>query len=167
MSPVFQLVAARSGHREPFRNVGMAQRNVGIIRDQVLFGNIGNVVGPVILGKEMVIGLVLARTHFFRDRFIPFFGICKLRIDIEDDAPEREQTVTDDLADLKPGFMPGDRIVEVARIDSVSEQKGLCFRRAPVCGICFSTMRIFRVYWSFSAPVIDIAPSFPFGPHHG
>ena len=98
----------------------MAERNVGIVRDQVLFGNVSDVVSSVIFGKEMVVGLVLARANFFRDRFIPFFGIRKLGIDIEDNAPEGEQTVTDDLTDLKPGFMPGNRIVEVARIDSVS-----------------------------------------------
>ena len=54
----------------------------------------------LILGEQVVIGLVLGRTHFLRDGFIPFVCIGENRIDIEDNAAKIEQSVTQNLADL-------------------------------------------------------------------
>src|SRR5690606_18133664 len=46
---------------------------------------------------------VLARAHFLGNRKPPLLGIAEGGIDIEDDAPEREIPVADDLSDLEFG----------------------------------------------------------------
>jgi len=69
-------------------------------------------VGAIILGEEMIIGLVFFRTDLFGDRFVPFIGIGKNRVDIEDDAPEVEQPVLDDLTNLILRFPRGDGVVQ-------------------------------------------------------
>lgn len=132
----------------------MAQRNIGIVGDQVLFGHIGDVMGPVVFREEVVEGLVLARAHFLRDRVIPFIGVRKLRIDVENHAPERKQLMAHHLSDLEPGFMAGNGVVEVVGIDRIRQQKRFCLRRAPPftedrfqpCGSAASTGH-FHLLW--------------------
>jgi hypothetical protein len=49
----------------------------------------------------MIEGLVLARPDFGGNGFIPFLGVGELRVDIVDDAPERKQPMSDDLANCE------------------------------------------------------------------
>src|ERR1700680_2126823 len=48
----------------------------------------------------MIERLILVRTDFRGDRFVPFVGIVEHRIDVEHHAAERIEPVPDDLADL-------------------------------------------------------------------
>src|SRR5829696_2153072 len=52
----------------------------------------------------MVEGLVLPRPDLGRDRLPPFLGIVELRVDVEDDAPEREHPVLHHLAEGELGL---------------------------------------------------------------
>lgn len=53
-------------------NVGMGNQHVGLVRLQVLFRDISDIVGALILGEQVIIGLVLGWANLFWDRFIPF-----------------------------------------------------------------------------------------------
>ena len=52
---------------EQLANIGMAQRFARCVGQQVLFRDIGDIFRLVILGEQMVIGLILARPDFRRD----------------------------------------------------------------------------------------------------
>ena len=92
----------------------MPDRLAGIVRNQVLLGDIGDVFGLSVLRQQMVEGLILVRANLFGDRQPPFLGVVELRIDVKDHATEREHPVPDDLTDLKFG---GSRFDHSCRID--------------------------------------------------
>lgn len=71
------------------QNVRMFQRFTRGIGNQVLLGNIGNIICRLGFGIKMVEGLILFRTNVFGDRFVPFLSVGKFRIDIKDHPPER------------------------------------------------------------------------------
>src|SRR5262249_31755685 len=77
---------------EKLRNLRMPQRLATHIEQQILFRNIGDIFGLLILGQQMIIRLVFGRANFLWDRKPPLLGIGKLRIHIEDNAPKREKT---------------------------------------------------------------------------
>src|ERR1700676_4294923 len=81
----------------------MPDRLAGIVRQQVLFGNIGDVFRFRILGEQMIERLILVRTDILGARQPPFLGIVEFLIAIEDHAPERKDPVGDNLSDLKFG----------------------------------------------------------------
>ena len=99
---------------QDMRNVGVAERRVALVRHQVSFRDIGDIVRLLVLCEEVVIGLVLGRAKMFRDRLIPFIGIGEDRVDIEDDAAKLEQPVLDDLADLEFRAAPVDGEMRIA-----------------------------------------------------
>lgn len=84
-------------------NVRMRDRRIAVIRHQIPFRDIGDIVGFVVLGEEVIIGLVLAGTDVLRDRFIPLVRIGKFWVDVEDHAAKVEKAVLNNLADLELG----------------------------------------------------------------
>jgi hypothetical protein len=92
-------VSAISGLVEKFAQLRVANWVAGLIFEQVLLGDIGNILGFRIFGEEMVEGLVLARPGLDRDRLVPFIGIAELGINVENDAAKREKPVANNLAD--------------------------------------------------------------------
>ncbi len=65
----------------------------GLIGKQVLFGDIGHVVACLVLGEQMVVWLILARTRVLGDRKPPFLGIRELWIHVENHPPKRVDPV--------------------------------------------------------------------------
>ena len=82
----------------------MIYRLAAFVRQQILLRDIGDVVRFLVLGEQMVIRLILGRPHIFRNREPPFLGIVEHRVDIENDAAKREQTMAHDLTNAEPGF---------------------------------------------------------------
>ena len=78
-----------------------ATRGVG---QQVLLGDIGDVVRLRVLGEQMIEGLILPRPDLGRDGLPPFLRVVEDRIDVEDDAAERIKAVFYHLSDLEFGF---------------------------------------------------------------
>ena len=85
------------------RDRRMVDRLVGLVGDEVLLADVGDVALLRILGEQVVEGLVLGRAHRFGDRLVPFLAIGELGIDVEDDAAEVEQPVAHDFADAVAG----------------------------------------------------------------
>src|SRR5581483_7935572 len=71
------------------------------IRQQVLLGDISDVLALGILREQMIERLVLARPNFLGDRQPPLLSVVEFGIDVENHAPERIDPVLDDLPDLK------------------------------------------------------------------
>src|SRR5690606_28458439 len=81
-----------------FPQLGMTDRFAGTVVEKVLLRHIGDVFRLVVLGQQVIEWLVLRRPDFGRDRLVPFVGVGEFGIDVEDDAPEREQPMADHLA---------------------------------------------------------------------
>ena len=84
------LIARAVKIAEDFIYLWMTHRQFRCVAQQVLFGDIGNIFGLLILCQEMIEGLVFARAHLSRYRFPPFIGIGKGRVDIKYDAAKLE-----------------------------------------------------------------------------
>ena len=82
---------------EEIPNIRVIDRLARIIRDQVLLGHIGHVIALIVFGQKVIEGLFLHRTAVFRDRVIPFLGICELWVYVEHHTPKRVFAVSDDL----------------------------------------------------------------------
>ena len=108
---IARTIAARFVLDEDLGDLRMPDRLAGIVRQQVLLGDIGDVFGFRVLREQMVERLVLVRTHVLGDRQPPFLGVVEFRIDIEDHAPERENPVANDLADLELGSSRFDHVL--------------------------------------------------------
>ena len=54
----------------------------------------------VIFGEEMIIWLVLVRSHLFRDGLIPFVSVGEDRVHVKNDTVKVKQPVSNNLADL-------------------------------------------------------------------
>src|SRR5215467_2145672 len=82
----------------------MPERLTGIVRQQILFGHIGNIFGFGVLGEQMVKGLILVWAHLRRNRLIPLLRVAEERIDIEHHAAKRIDAMPHDLADCVFGI---------------------------------------------------------------
>ena len=102
-----QGVAIRRAIKE-LADVRMADRRVALIRHEIALGNIGHIVGLIVLREEMIVRLVLSRTQILRNGFIPLFCIGEDRIRVEDNAAKFEKPVFDDLTDLEFRLAPID-----------------------------------------------------------
>ena len=71
-------------------NFRMRYRVRIFLGDQILFGHVGDIGTLGIFRQQVVIRLLFARPVLDRDRLPPFFGICELRVDVENDAAERD-----------------------------------------------------------------------------
>src|SRR5690625_6099203 len=74
---------------EIIADIGMIDRHAALIRDQILLRDIGHVIGRLVLGEEMIEGLILARAHLLGDGMPPLLGIREFGVDIVDDTPGR------------------------------------------------------------------------------
>ena len=61
----------------------------------------------VVLGQQMVEGLVLVRPDVLRNRQPVLLGVGEVGVDVEDHAAEREEAVPDNLADREFGVCEG------------------------------------------------------------
>jgi hypothetical protein len=100
---IARAIAARFVLDENLGDLRVPDRFAGIVRQEILLGDVGDVFGFRILGEQMIERLILVGPVLLGDRQPPFLGIVEDRIDIEDHAPERKDPVTDDLSDLKFG----------------------------------------------------------------
>ena len=85
---IARAIAARLVLHEDLGDLRMPDRLAGIVRQQVLFGDIGDVFGLRIFREQVIERLVLVRPNLLGDRQPPFLGIVEFRIDIENHAPE-------------------------------------------------------------------------------
>lgn len=76
----------------------MVHRLARAILYQILLADIGHVICLIIFGEQVVKRLVFDRTAIFWNGVIPFLGIRKLRIDVENDPSERMLAMPYDLA---------------------------------------------------------------------
>ena len=81
----------------------MAQGLAAVVQQKVLFRHVGDVFRLVILGKQVIVRLILARTNVFRNCLPPFLGVREFRVDVEHEAPKRIEAVLYDIADLESG----------------------------------------------------------------
>ena len=82
----------------------MRDRIAGLVHQKILLGNVGGIMGLLVLSEEMVVGLILLRANFLRNRLPPFIGMIKGRIDIENHTTEGKESVANNLSDSKFGL---------------------------------------------------------------
>jgi hypothetical protein len=95
-----QGIAAIGEIAKEIGQIGVADRLAGLIRHQVLLGDIGHVETLVILGQKMVEGLIARRAGLFWDRVVSCFGVGEHRIDIKHHATEWMLAMTQHLPDV-------------------------------------------------------------------
>ena len=86
---------------EELGELRVAQRLARLVGQQVLLGDVGDVLGVGVLREQVIVGLVLVRADILRDRQPPLLGVVELRIDVEDHAAERVEPVAHHLSDRK------------------------------------------------------------------
>ena len=93
------MVATLVVEIEDFGDLRMAHRLAGLVRQQVLLGDIGDIFGFGVFREQMIERLILVRPNLGRNRLVPFLGIVEQRIDVENDPAKRIDAVPHDLAD--------------------------------------------------------------------
>ena len=96
-----QAVAPTCKILEQLVNAGMLDRAAIKVHQQVLLTDIGDVAFFLILGEEVIIGLVAPRAYLFGDLFEPFIAVGEDRIDIENHPAEIMRAVAHDIANGK------------------------------------------------------------------
>jgi invasion protein IalB len=97
--PIAALVVAR----ESFGDLRMPHRLARRVGQQVLLRDVRDVLGFRVLRIEVVERLILARPRLRRDRQPPLLGVVELRVDVEDHAAERKETMLHNFAELELG----------------------------------------------------------------
>ena len=75
----------------------MIDRLARVIRDEVLFADIGDVIALIVFGEQVVEGLLPPRTAVLGDGVIPLLGVGEFGVHVEDHPPEGMFLVTDHL----------------------------------------------------------------------
>ena len=88
---------------EELGDLGVAQRLVAIIKEQVLLRDVGDIFRLVVFSKQMIVGLILVRTNFFGYGLPPFLGVGELRVDVENETAKRVEPVPYHISDLETG----------------------------------------------------------------
>jgi len=83
---------------EVFPELRVAHRLAGFIDQQVLFRHVGDVLGLIIFGQQVIEWLVLVGPHVFRDCVPPFLRVVENRIHVENYAAEWKQSMADNLS---------------------------------------------------------------------
>lgn len=96
-----QMVAPVAKAFEHLFDGRMINRTRVCITQKVLLADVCHIAAFVIFGEQVVIGLVAHGADVFRDRLIPFFAVCKDRINIDHDTAKAERAVTHDFANGK------------------------------------------------------------------
>jgi hypothetical protein len=82
---VAQRIAQAVEILEDLLKLGMVHRAGFAVFQQVLLADIGDI-GPIlILGEEVVIGLLAPGAQILGDRFVPFLAVGEDGVDVEDD----------------------------------------------------------------------------------
>ncbi len=79
----------------------MRDGNPTLIGFQILLRNVRDVVRFLVLREQVIVWLIFMGPNFLGYCFIPLIGIGKDRIDVENHASKREQTMTYNLSDLE------------------------------------------------------------------
>lgn len=79
----------------------MVHRSRLTINDQILLANISHIARFFVLSEQVIEGLIAVRSNFFGDRFVPFFAVCKDRVDIKDHTAKVEQAVAHNITNAK------------------------------------------------------------------
>ena len=88
---------------EEMRHLRVRHRLAGLVGQQVLLRDIGDVGGLRVLGQQVIEWLVAARTDLLGDRRQPLLGVGEHRIDVEDHAAEWINSVLHHLPDGELG----------------------------------------------------------------
>src|SRR5512134_2505623 len=104
LRPVARDIAPFLDAGEYLVDLGVSDRLAADVRQEILLGDISNITRLLILGEEVIVRLILDRPDILRDRQPPLLGIGEFGIDIENDAAERVNPVTNDLPDLILGL---------------------------------------------------------------
>jgi len=99
-----RLIDAVAQLAEELRYPGMADRAPLLVRQEILLGDVGDVVARLVLREQVIEGWVLPRTDVLGDRELPLLRVVEGGIHVEDHASERIEAVTHDLAELKACF---------------------------------------------------------------
>lgn len=75
---------------ENFFDLRMTYRLGTGVGQEILFGDIGDIFRLLVLGKQMIKGLILARAHLSRYRQPPLFCVVEGRVNIENHATKWE-----------------------------------------------------------------------------
>ena len=95
------LVNAVFEVREKLLNLRVTHGRGVVIYNQVLLGDIGDVFFFIVLGKEVVKGLLLMRANLGRDRQPPFFGVAEDGVNVVNHPAKGEDAVLDNLSNHK------------------------------------------------------------------
>src|SRR5258705_7537448 len=98
-----QAIAAVFQALEQIADRRMVDWLFGLVADQILLADIGDVRALRILGEQVIEWLVLARAQALGNRFVPSLAVGEDRIDIEDHAAEIEHPVAHDIANGEAG----------------------------------------------------------------
>lgn len=79
----------------------MIYRPAFSVRNQICLAHIGDIARVVVLGEQVVERLITFGPQIFRDRFVPFFAICKDGVDIEDHSTKIVKAVPYNLTNTK------------------------------------------------------------------
>ena len=80
-------------------HLGMAHGIAALVDQQILFGDVGDVLRFSVFSQQVIEGLVLAGTDFGGDRVPPLLGVAEGWVDIKNDATEWKNPVADYLTD--------------------------------------------------------------------
>jgi len=72
-------------------------RTLFLVSDQILLADIGDIARLPVLCEQVIEGLILRGADVFRDGIVPFFAVCKDRVDIENHPAKREDAMADDV----------------------------------------------------------------------
>ena len=94
----FQFIIGVLELAEFLLHLGMAHRDARVVIEQILLGYVGDVGFLLILGQQVIIGLVLAWAHLGGNCLPPLLGVVEFGIHIEYYPAEGEKAVVDDLS---------------------------------------------------------------------
>jgi len=83
------------------RDCGVIDRSTLTVAHQIALAHVSDIARFLVLSEKVIKRLIARWTHVLRDCFVPFFAVCKDRIDIEDYSAKVEQAVAYDLANAK------------------------------------------------------------------
>jgi hypothetical protein len=95
------MISTRIGAIENQGELRVTARLTRLIQNEILLRHIGHIGGLIILGQEVIVGLVLGWPNLFGNREPPFVRIIERGINIKDDSAKWMNPVTYDFPDSK------------------------------------------------------------------
>jgi len=95
------MISTRIGAIENQGELRVTARLTGLIQHEILLRHIGHIGGLIILGQEVIIGLVLGWPNLLGNREPPFVRIIERGINIKDDSAKWMNPVAYDFSDSK------------------------------------------------------------------